>query len=276
MQTIDHVSGALGRLCEQFKRKPNIIKLVTALAQPSQAIEDALMALFTQRSINTAIGAQLDALGTIVGQARGGLSDADFRRYIRARIATNSSDGTVEELISVGRLVLNDPSSQFAILRVGVAAVLVRAFGTAINDSLASILISFLRDARDGGVKLTLESTPALDASTFFTAVTAFTTSALAIGNTSIAVDSTIGFPSSGSVTLDVGGSNVETVTYGATDATHFKNCSPLIKTHTIGARVDGPQLGQGLGDSADSGQPTLTPYSNVGTTGGRMIDARE
>ena len=34
MQTIDHVSAALGRLCEQFKRKPNLQKLVTAVLKP--------------------------------------------------------------------------------------------------------------------------------------------------------------------------------------------------------------------------------------------------
>jgi hypothetical protein len=275
--SLDHVAGALGRLLEQFKTKPNVVALVSALVGTMQPLEAALWDLFTKRQLATAFGAQLDALGVIVGQPRNGLSDSDYARYLNARVAANASDGRIEDLISVTRLVLNDVATTITIARPGVAAVEVIVTGDLIADALAAIVISFLRDARDAGIRLVLRTQPALDATTYFTSVTAFTTGSLSIGGTVVAVDSTAGFPSSGTMTLDVGGANVETVTYGAVDATHFLNCSPLTKTHASGARVDAAtQLGLGLGDSTDGGQPDLVPYTNVGTTGGRMADARE
>lgn len=33
--------------------------------------------------------------------------------------------------------------------------------------------------------------------------------------------------------------------------------------------------IGDGLGDSTEPGHPVLTPYTNVATTGGRLVDAR-
>jgi hypothetical protein len=274
--SIDHVAGALSRLLEQFKNKPNVVALVSALVGVMQPLEAALWALYTQRQLATAFGAQLDVLGSIVGQPRNGLSDSDYARYLNARIATNVSDGRVEDLITVTRSVLNDALVTITISRPGAAAVEVIVTGDIVADALAAIVISFLRDARAAGIALVLRTQPALDATTYFTSVTAFTTGSLSIGGTVAAVDSTAGFPSSGTMTLDVGGANVETVTYGAVDATHFLNCSPLTKTHTAGARIDAAtQLGLGLGDSTDGGQPDVVPYTNVGTTGGRMADAR-
>ena len=273
----DHVAVALSRLLEQFKNKANVVALVTALITPSNDVETELRDLLTKRQVNTAVGAQLDLIGKLVGQPRNGAGDVDYARFIAARIATNNSKSRVEDLISVAKLVINDALDTITVERRSVASVVVRVTGNVVTDAVAGICVSFLRDARAAGVKLTLETQPDLDANTFFTALSSFTTGALSIGGTVVTVDTTNGFPTSGSIVVEVGGANQETVTYGNLSTTQFLNCSPLTKTHSSGVRVDASvQLGKGWGDGGDAGQPTLTPYANVGTTGGRLEDARE
>lgn len=284
--SIDHVNAALNRLCEQFRDRPNVIALVTALVTPCQSLEGALFDLFVKRTIDAAFGATLDALGNIVGQPRNGLSDADYRPYIRARVATNRSRGLPEDLIAIARLVLTALGYTFTVVRTPIASVIVRALGVATTDALGAALISFLRSAVVGGVRIVLESEPDLDANTFFTETITWTEDPMSIGETGSGMntsDNMINFPVSGTITIDTAG-NAESVDYyfangaSGTDVNPVFR-TPLTKNHAGGVQVlltSPTPLGKGTGDSGDSGQPTLVPYSNVGTTGGRLIDARE
>ena len=207
----DHVAAALGRLLEQDKNKTNISNWVTAFVAPIQALESALWQLLTQRRINTAIGAQLDALGKLVGQGRNGAGDSDYARFINARIRTNVSRGRIEDLIAIARLVLNDALDVIAIAAYGTAAVSVRVTGDVVPDSTAAILISFLRDAHAAGVKLTLESLPALAPVCFATAMRTFVNGATLVGITSLPVVNTDNFPASGTIAIDQGGGSYPT-----------------------------------------------------------------
>ena len=99
----------------------NIVKMLRVLLQPTQDLEDVLQALRTQRSIDAAVGAQLDMIGAIVGQPRNGMTDDDYRIYCRARIATNRSGGSYEDLIKISLLVLNDASVVVNVQTQGVA-----------------------------------------------------------------------------------------------------------------------------------------------------------
>ena len=156
-QITDHTAQALERLCEQFKGKANIVKLLTALTGTVQEAETALWDLFTMRSVDTAAGVYLDAIGEIVGQERGGLADVDYRRLIRARIATNRSRGTISDVLRIADLVLNDPSAYLEIDNQGAAAYVLRVLNVSITDELAELLIEFLRAATAAGVRVVLE-----------------------------------------------------------------------------------------------------------------------
>lgn len=136
----------------------NITKLIVALMSPVQDAENALQQLLTQRSIDTAVGAQLDQIGTIVGQARGGLVDDDYRRYCRARIAANRSTGSVEDAIKIANLVINDITAHHNVDLQGIAAFVLRVEQHVTVESVANALISFLQDAASGGVRPILES----------------------------------------------------------------------------------------------------------------------
>lgn len=163
----DHVAAALARLAQQLKDKPNIEAIFTALLGPTQSIEDVLYQLLTERTIDTAVGAQLDALGTLVGQPRNGMVDEDYRRLVRARIARNNSDGLVEDLIVVTRLIIDNTDFTIEADQEPIASVAMRVFGIEMDPDLAELLISFLRDTVSAGVRIVLETLTAPLADSF-------------------------------------------------------------------------------------------------------------
>lgn len=132
--------------------------LLAILLRPVQRLENAMIEMLTLRSVDAAVGVQLDVLGKLVGQGRGGLVDDDYRRYIRARIATNRSTGKREELIRIARLIVNDPAAKVYIARQGTATVFIRIDGVACPTSVEVALISFLGEAAALGVRVIVQT----------------------------------------------------------------------------------------------------------------------
>lgn len=141
--------------------------LIAVLAGPAQDIENALQQLLLNRAVDTAEGVQLDQLGVLVGQPRGGLSDDDYRRYLRARIATNRSGGVTEDLIRVASLIVNNVSAVYHVERSGVATVVVRVAGVAVTPATGHTLFTFLDQAASAGVRLMVLWSESVPASTF-------------------------------------------------------------------------------------------------------------
>ncbi len=100
-QLTTHAVDAVARLLSQYRDKPRIAGLVSALAARGQAVENALWSVLTQLSLSTAADAWLDRLGGIVGEPRDGRTDSVYRASIRARIYANASNGRVEDLIEM-------------------------------------------------------------------------------------------------------------------------------------------------------------------------------
>jgi hypothetical protein len=94
-----HVTQAVANLVEQYKGKPKMAATLEAFVQQVQDLEDALFELLNERDLDTAVGAQLDTLGDIVGEGRLGRNDVDYRIAIRGRILVNLSEGTPVDLI---------------------------------------------------------------------------------------------------------------------------------------------------------------------------------
>lgn len=131
---------------------------VRALVEPFQPVEDAFQGLEVGHRVDDAVGAQLTDLGKLVGRPRDGVTDDDvFRRYVRAQIVTNGSDGLIEDLISVADLVVYDDDATYTIVNQGAACVVLRIEGIVLTSDLAELLLTFLRRAVAGGVRIILE-----------------------------------------------------------------------------------------------------------------------
>lgn len=105
----DHATQATARLTEQFKRKLAITGLLSTWIAQVQALEDNAYELQLQRALATASGINLDLLGAIVGQSRGGRNDSQFRLWIAGRILVNKSRGKAPQLIAIAAKLCNGP-----------------------------------------------------------------------------------------------------------------------------------------------------------------------
>lgn len=132
----------------------NISLLLSAFGVSVQDLESALQQVLRQRTLENAIGAQLDAIGAIVGQPRDGLDDNTYRRYCRATVAAHRSNGTVEDIIRVANFVIFDPSAIYIVAQESIATIDVRVQGIALTDVLAMVLLGFLRKSAAAGVRV--------------------------------------------------------------------------------------------------------------------------
>lgn len=105
-QNAEHVTEALARLLEQFKHRPNLEALISALVSQIQDVENSAFDLYLERWVDSATGVNLDNLGELVGQPREGRLDGEYRRWIKARILVNRTNGHGDDLIRIAELVL--------------------------------------------------------------------------------------------------------------------------------------------------------------------------
>lgn len=140
--------------------------LLSILVEPFQAVENAFIQLSTLLDINLQSGVNLDAIGKIIGQARGGVDDATYQAYLRARIFANRSTGRHEDLLKIASLVLNDPTIPIVLVREGTATARMTIVGQ-ITDAIANVLIALVIPAAALGVRFLIEWSTVPPAATF-------------------------------------------------------------------------------------------------------------
>ncbi len=265
----DHELQASNRLRQQLRDTTTIPALVRALAEPSNALDAALIQLLLERSIDTAVGAQLDDIGDIVGITRAeidsSLPDDDYRRYVRAKIWALNSEGIVEDVLRVMSLVVNDASASYILEQQFPASVVLRVEDVAVTASIASIAAQFLRDCVAAGVRALFEFAEDVPAEMFTFATFTPLDGLHGVGVNSLTVDDTSRFPDSGSLDLNSGLANEENIAYTSKTATTFTLGDVTTFAHVDNSAVQlsgGP--GKGFGNEA---QPTQ---------GGKFAGAKE
>jgi hypothetical protein len=103
VHSTDHLDRGKALLLAQFKGKQNVEALLGAGLAQVQELEDAIYGMLIGRWLPNAVGAQLDILGKIVGQQRGGRSDETYRLWIAARAMVNRSSGLPEQIYDIVR-----------------------------------------------------------------------------------------------------------------------------------------------------------------------------
>lgn len=96
---IDDYDIYLDLLIQAYQDRPKFVQVLQTLTKQCEDIELAIYEFFTEFSINTAVGNQLDLIGRIVGLDRDGRDDDSYRTLLKIKIEINFSAGTPESLI---------------------------------------------------------------------------------------------------------------------------------------------------------------------------------
>lgn len=105
---VDHVERGVNRLPVQFSKSENLKKLLAIFLSEIQEIEQTIYQMVKQKSLEYAMGKQLDMIGEDVGLPRNGLLNDDiYRNRIAAKIAANASEGTTNDVLKVWSLLLD-------------------------------------------------------------------------------------------------------------------------------------------------------------------------
>ena len=94
----------------EYKGRPRIEAFYRALGAGTQLAEDWSWAVISSLQLGNAVGTSLDAIGSIVREQRGDLTDDEYRRIITAVIRARFSSGGYDDLREVWTLLL-DPRS---------------------------------------------------------------------------------------------------------------------------------------------------------------------
>jgi hypothetical protein len=107
----------LRKLTDVFTKKPdsNIGKLFLIISEQFTSLNESATNIENWRDIDQAEGFTLDLMGAARGQQRGRATDELMRVLIKARIARNNSDGTIDSMINSLALSLNTSPSSFRI-----------------------------------------------------------------------------------------------------------------------------------------------------------------
>jgi hypothetical protein len=148
-----HVSEALDLLIQQFKEKPLIAGLVTALVTEVQELEDAAWEVLLATDLDNARNAQLTGLGTLVGEPRRGRSDIAYRPAIRVRILINRCNGKHPEILKILTLFLGatDGDGTIELVDAAPAAMALNVFRLPESPSDLRVIT---RSIKPGGVNL--------------------------------------------------------------------------------------------------------------------------
>lgn len=95
------VNDSFDLLLQQFKGSPNIVKLLTVVAQMKQILDDAIVGVGKLRIINTATGVYLDNIGEELGVPRNGADDEDYRIVLKIRSYRTQTAGTRPQIIDL-------------------------------------------------------------------------------------------------------------------------------------------------------------------------------
>lgn len=160
--TLDHVTDYLARAraryLEQYKDKANFDALASVFVAKLQEIEDAFWQLYEERTLDSAVGVQLDVLGRILNIARGPYGDEDYRAILRAQVKLLKSSGTINQLIEI--VGLASQGADVSVIESFPAALTVQVSGVTTSDAFASLLARFVRAGRAGAVYGLLEYHP--------------------------------------------------------------------------------------------------------------------
>lgn len=157
----DHADRARADLPSALRR-PRLLALAGAVGGVFQVVEDLGFQVLADTPLQSAGGAFLDRWGALVGESRGGLGDAEYRRAISARIAADRCAGTVDALLAVWALLVLDDGDElrlFEVFAAGVVLQVIRQSPLSVRGRRRAARI--MGRAKPAGIGLGLAEAPA-------------------------------------------------------------------------------------------------------------------
>lgn len=149
-----HVNAALANMLSRYEDATILRELLSSCVTPLQDLEDTLYDCIVSRLLDTAEGVNLDQYGALVGAARRGLSDADYRRYIRVRIMANRSNGQADVIIDIAAYITNAAVKYY--LMAPAEYLLQFTDGFALSSDLVTLLGELLEQTTGAGIGYTV------------------------------------------------------------------------------------------------------------------------
>jgi hypothetical protein len=147
-----HFGEALVSLVPPFWGKPRIAALLRSYINRVQEIEDAAWEVLQAFDVNTCDETRLKVLAKIVGVSNFGWDLETFRAVVRARIATNRSHGTEDDILRVLRLITGTaaPITVYPLVPATIAV----DMGEPVSDEHMVAIAFLLPQARGAGIRL--------------------------------------------------------------------------------------------------------------------------
>lgn len=250
-QNTTHQAEALDRLPERNRDKLTLAALINACTSETQNVENALWQLVSERSIDTAVGEQLNVIGRVVGQDRAtSTNDAEYRVLLKARVIANRSSGSVRDILAVFRALLGSLDG-VELEPLFPASFLLHVLGeTPVTDANAALFADFTNDAKAAGINAQFHYSTSPASLTFSCSPNAKVAEYFDLGiQTQLIVDNTEDFPASGFLLFDQGRDGLQmAVSYTSKTLNSFEGCS--LAQGSVGARIAG-DLVTGVGNIA-------------------------
>ena len=153
-----HVAQGLKRLLAQFQGQRNFEGQLRSFLLQVQEVEAMLFALMAERYVGTAVGAQLDGIGRVVGEPRSGKTDTDYRAALRGRAIRNRAHSRIEDIHTLFGLLLPGFSFTLTGNPGGSAARFTYEVDQALTpaDPSPVVLDAQLQEAKGAGVSVEL------------------------------------------------------------------------------------------------------------------------
>jgi hypothetical protein len=146
----NHIEEAINHLIELFRDGPRNQAILQVMLGQFQEIENVIWDMLTAFDLDSAEGAQLDVLGVVLNEQRGGRDDEDYRAALRVVILVYKSNGKLPEMLEISQQLV--PSASIVMAEPATATLYI-GFSTLGTTSLRTVFSMLVR-AKAAGVRL--------------------------------------------------------------------------------------------------------------------------
>lgn len=147
----NHSEQAIARLITQYKNNTDFIAVINAFVAQFQDLEDNIVDLYGRLQIGTVTGQQLDNLGKILGLGRQGFDDNIYRTLLMAKLLSNISLGTPNEIINIFSILTNSGVSK--LFEIYPATIQLQGEGV-LDPSIEPYIPQIMQKALPAGVQI--------------------------------------------------------------------------------------------------------------------------